>query len=134
MPSTRVERHPTWLVNRASAHAQRLLADAFAASGTRGYHYRLLVALDEHGPGSQAQLGRLTGIDRSDVVAAVDALVPEGLAKREPDPADRRRNIITLTRPGAKRLRVLDRVVAGVQDELLAPLSERERATLVRLL
>jgi hypothetical protein len=39
-------------------------------------------------------------MDRSDVVAAINELVSRGLADRSRDPADGRRNVITITRPG----------------------------------
>jgi DNA-binding MarR family transcriptional regulator len=125
---------PTWLISRAFARSSRLLADAFDAAGARGYHYRLLAALDEFGPSSQAALGRRTSIDRSDVVAALNELAESELVRRAPDPEDRRRNIITITPAGIDRLRTLDEVVLGVQDRLLAPLSATERTRLLRLL
>lgn len=83
---------------------------------------------------SQADLGRRTGIDRSDVVASLNRLVDRSFALREPDPADGRRNIVRLTTEGRAELRRLDNVLADVQVQVLAPLSESERATLVRLL
>jgi DNA-binding MarR family transcriptional regulator len=110
------------------------LTDAFAAEGIRGYHFRLLAALDQYGPASQASLGRHTGIDRSDVVAALNDLVSSGLALREPDPADRRSNIVTITKRGTSALERLDAVLDDVQDAVLTPLTANERKTLVRLL
>src|SRR3954447_21107240 len=82
----RVQQLPTWLLTRASARARRLLAEAFAATGARGYHYRLLAALEEAGPASQADLGRRTSIDRSDVVAALNELAERRFVERRPDP------------------------------------------------
>jgi MarR family transcriptional regulator, lower aerobic nicotinate degradation pathway regulator len=133
MPA-RIREMPTWLISRAYAHSHRLLADGFAAAGFRGYHYRLLAALEEFGPASQAALGRRTGIDRSDVVAALNELADRGLIKRSPDPDDGRRNVITITAAGTKQLRKLDQVLAGIQEKLLAPLSAAERTQLARLL
>ena len=130
----RVATRPTWLLSRANARSQGLLTEAFGAEGVRGYHFRVLAALDQFGPASQADLGRRTGIDRSDVVATLNELVARGLARREPDMADRRRNVITLTKQGADRLERLDAVLDGVQNTVLAPLTPRERETLVRLL
>lgn len=130
----RVADRPTWLLSRANARAQGFLGEAFAAAGVRGYHFRLLAALDQHGPSSQADLGRATGIDRSDVVAALDELDAWGLTRREPDPADRRRNVVHLTEAGAVRLEELDAVLGEVQDAVLEPLSPAERTMLLRLL
>src|SRR6476469_2734754 len=96
----RVDGRPTWLIGRANARAQALLADAFAHAGMRGYHFRLLAALEEHGPASQADLSRTTGIDTSDVVAALNELDAAGHVRRQPDEADRRRNVVSITKPG----------------------------------
>ena len=125
---------PSWLVSEVSRVAHRLLTGKLATAGSRGYHYRLLAALQEFGPASQATLGRRTGMDRSDVVAAVNKLVGRGLADRSPDPADGRRNIIAITPAGTAHLRRLEELLDDVQNELLAPLSPAERQQLIHLL
>ena len=125
---------PSWLISEASRLAHPLITDKLATAGSRGYHYRLLAALQEFGPASQASLGRRTAMDRSDVAAAVNELAGRGLASRTPDPADRRRNVISITPAGAAHLRRLEELLVGVQDELLTPLSPPERQQLVRLL
>lgn len=131
---SRLRGTPSWLVTQTATHASRLVSQGFAAAGARGYHYRLLAALEEFGPASQAALGRRGGIDRSDVVAAVNELADGGLVERAQDPADRRRNVVTITPTGIRQLRRLDEVLSGIQDELLAPLSADEREELAQLL
>ncbi|MFI5916849.1 MarR family winged helix-turn-helix transcriptional regulator [Dactylosporangium sp. NPDC051541] len=125
---------PSWLITQTAGHAHRLVGDGFAAAGARGYHYRLLATLDEAGPASQADLGRGSGIHLSDMVAAINELAEQGLVERAPDPADRRRNIITLTPAGSAQLRRLERQLAATQEALLAPLSPAEREQLAGLL
>ena len=125
---------PSWLISEVSRLAPPLLAGQLATAGSRGYHYRLLAALAEFGPASQASLGRHAGMDRSDVVASVNELAGRGLVDRSPDPADRRRNVITITPQGAAHLRRLEELLADVQDELAAPLSPSERHELARML
>jgi DNA-binding MarR family transcriptional regulator len=125
---------PTWLISQVSTHAHRLLTERLAAAGARGYHYRLLAALEEFGPASQASLGRRISMDRSDVVAAINDLANLGQVERAPDPADHRRNVITITLAGTAHLKRLDGLLAEVQDELLAPLSPGERDQLTRML
>lgn len=68
------------------------------------------------------------------MVATLNDLVASGHARREPDPADRRRNIVTSTRRGARALERLDAVLDDVQDAVLAPLTVSERKAFVRLL
>jgi MarR family transcriptional regulator, lower aerobic nicotinate degradation pathway regulator len=130
----RLTSKPTWLLSQAAMHGHRLLTDGLAPAASRPYHYRLLAALEEFGPASQARLGGRAGMDRSDVVAALNDLAARGMVERTPDPADRRRNIVTMTPAGQARLGRLDGVLAEVQDELLAPLSAPERADLAQLL
>jgi DNA-binding MarR family transcriptional regulator len=132
----RLRERPTWLISRAYARATGLLAEGFAADGDklRGYHYRLLAALEERGPASQAALGRGTGIDRSDVTAALVELEERGLVQRSVNPADRRRNVVSITAAGTRRLEELDAVVDTIQERLLAPLSADERRQFVTLI
>jgi MarR family transcriptional regulator, lower aerobic nicotinate degradation pathway regulator len=130
----RLMQKPSWLISEVSLLAHRLLTGKLATAGARGYHYRLLATLQEFGPASQAKLGRRTAMDRSDVVAAVNELVSRGQADRSPDPADGRRNVITITPAGTAHLQRLEELLAKVQDELLAPLSPADRRQLTRLL
>ncbi|MFD7291655.1 MarR family winged helix-turn-helix transcriptional regulator [Streptomyces sp. NPDC059897] len=125
---------PSWLITQLAVHTRRLVFDAFADTGARGHHYRVLAVLDEFGAVSQAELGRRARMDRSDVVAVVDDLVGQGFAVREPDPDHGRRNRISMTRGGVRELRRMDGVVDQVQDDLLRSLSAEERRTLTSLL
>lgn len=125
---------PTRLINQAALLADRATEQALADTGSRRYHYAVLTTLSEGGPASQAQLGRRTGIDRSDIVAVLNDLVARGYADRTADPEDRRRNIVTLTEPGAQHLAELDRRLDRAQDALLAALSGAERRNLIGLL
>jgi MarR family transcriptional regulator, lower aerobic nicotinate degradation pathway regulator len=130
----RWERLPSWLLTQTASHAHRLVGEGFSSVNARGYHYRLLVTLEEFGPASQAALGRRSGIHLSDMVAAINELAEHKLVQRTPDPADRRRNVISLTTAGKRQLRRLEKRLAETQDELLAPLSPEERQRLTDLL
>jgi MarR family transcriptional regulator, lower aerobic nicotinate degradation pathway regulator len=132
----RLEGRATWLVSRAYARSSGLLSAGFEAhgSGLRGYHYRLLAALEEWGPASQAELGRKTGIDRSDVTAALTELESRKLVERSVDPEHKRRNIVTITEEGAERLLELDNVLDSIQEEFLAPLTAAQRRQFIALM
>lgn len=125
---------PSWQLTQTAGHAHHLVTNGFSAVNARGYHYRLLATLEEFGPASQATLGRRSGIHLSDMVATINDLADQELVERAPDPADRRRNIISLTTAGERQLRRLERRLAETQDELLAPLSPDERERLTELL
>ena len=125
---------PSRMLGRASVHADRLVGEALGGAGARKWHYGVLVALREGGPASQSELSARTGVYRSDMVAVVNELADQGHVERTADPADRRRNVITLTAQGRRHLRRLDRLVDSAQDELLAPLAPDEREQFAALL
>lgn len=131
-PPARLRRLPTRLLTQTAAHAGRLVLRGLGEFRT--HHYALMSALEEVGPSSQAELGRRCAMDRSDVVAAVDELAGRGCVLRSPDPADRRRNTVSLTAEGESVLRLLDERVQRIQDEVFAPLSAEERTLLAELL
>ena len=125
---------PTRLLSLAAIHADRMVNEELARVDARKWHYAVLATLDEFGPASQAELSSRTGIYRSDLVSVINELADRGLVERAPDPADRRRNVVTLTGPGRKRLLRLDQLITDVQEEVLAPLTPTQRDRLTRLL
>lgn len=125
---------PSWLLTQSAAQAHRIVTESFAAGGARAYHFRLLATLVEFGPASQAELGRRSSIDRSDVVAALNELEAEGYVERSPDPVDGRRNIITITTAGKRHQRRLTTLVGKAQEEIFAPLSATDRTRLSAIL
>jgi len=132
----RLADRPTWLISRAFGRSSALLSSAFdeRGDGLRGYHYRLLSALDQWGPASQADLGRDTGIDRSDVTAVLTDLEGRKLVVREVDPAHKRRKIVTITPAGTRALRDLDKIVDDVQKVVLSPLTPSQRHQFMTLI
>ncbi|MBP2329316.1 DNA-binding MarR family transcriptional regulator [Kibdelosporangium banguiense] len=110
---------PSFLITQLAVHAHRLASEGFAEAGARGYHYRILSALHEFGAASQAEIGRHGNMDRGDVVGAINEPAEQGFVERTPDPGDRRRNIVPLTKAGERQLHRL--------DDLLGPLSPADR-------
>jgi MarR family transcriptional regulator, lower aerobic nicotinate degradation pathway regulator len=125
---------PSRLLNLAAGYAQRQVGERLATLDSRKWHYATLAALEEFGPDSQSGLSDRTGIYRSDLVATINELTARGLVVRAPDPADRRRNAITLTDEGRRHLKQLDLLIADAEAEFLTPLSEVDRGELIRIL
>jgi DNA-binding MarR family transcriptional regulator len=130
----RLARLPSRLVGQASLHADRLVAAALAQEGMRRHHYAVLATLAEHGPASQADLGRRLWIDRKDLHDVVAGLEEAGLVSRVRDEADRRRNVVAATAAATETLERLDARVAAAQESFLAPLDAAEREQLASLL
>ena len=125
---------PTRLLSLAALRSDRVVTEALAAVGARKWHYAVLATLEQFGAASQAQLSDRTRIYRSDLVSVLNELADEGFVERGPDPADRRRNVVSLTTAGRRRLKRLDKLVAAVQDDVFAPLDAAQRAQLAALL
>ncbi|MFE3291511.1 MarR family winged helix-turn-helix transcriptional regulator [Rhodococcus sp. NPDC059234] len=132
-PPAALRSSPSWLVGQAGMYAQRLLNERMASGAAHRHHLSTLAALDEYGPVSQASLGRHCHLDRSDVAALVGDLEEAGCLAREPDPADRRRNVVTITPDGAARLAQLRLLASAARDDLLEPLAAAERTQLIAL-
>ena len=93
-----------------------------------------LAKLSEAGPCSQNQLGRLTAMDVATIKGVIDRLTARGLTETSADPDDGRRLLVTLTRVGQATVEKIIPNALGVTGETLAPLTLRERETLVMLL
>lgn len=124
----------TRLLSMAAIQSDRLVNEKLARAGARKWHYAVLATLDEFGPASQAELVSRTGIYRSDMVTVINELADRELVKRSPNPADRRQNVITLTRQGQRQLLKLDKLLSEAESDVLAPLTLPEREQLARLL
>ncbi|QMU69959.1 MarR family winged helix-turn-helix transcriptional regulator [Streptacidiphilus sp. P02-A3a] len=131
---SRIRALPSWLLGRAAARGHRLVAEALAREGLRMMHHAVLSAVAELGPVSQADLSRTLGIDPKDMVAVVNDLQQRQLVTRTPDPADRRKNAVTISAEGTRCLRRTQELGDEANDELTAALSPAEREQLLGLL
>lgn len=113
-----------------SSDFQRRLAPIGAEPRT----YAVLVALASDDGQSQRQLSERLGIHRNAMVTVIDNLERRGLAKRLPHPEDRRAVAVTLTAKARRLLPALHEQGRSIEDQITAPLSPKECATLRRLL
>jgi MarR family transcriptional regulator, lower aerobic nicotinate degradation pathway regulator len=93
-----------------------------------------LAKLNETGPCSQNQLGRLTAMDVATIKGVIDRLTARGLTETSPDPDDGRRLQVSLTRAGRETAEKAAPNALAISRETLAPLDARERETLIGLL
>jgi DNA-binding MarR family transcriptional regulator len=112
-----------YLFKHAQARLAELTAEALAPFGISGRELAVLLVLASQEPTSQQQAARRLGIDRTTMVAFVDALEDKGLVARRPDPDDRRRNVVALTTAGHDSLRRATRASEEAERRFLAPLT-----------
>jgi DNA-binding MarR family transcriptional regulator len=119
-------------------HADRLLAGLHAeALAPFDIHVRdlgVLLVIDRFEPASQQQIAERMGVDRTTMVAIIDALEAKGIIARRPDAEDRRRNLIELTPTGQEILRQATAASDAAEAELLAPLTLKEGKQLRNLM
>lgn len=92
------------------------------------------MALIAANPGcSQSDIARETGVDKSVVVALVDALEARGLAERSKSSRDRRRNSLNLTQKGVELLHEMNQIALQVEKPIRSALAADEVETLIHL-
>jgi len=108
----------------------RTMAEAQITPGQFG-----VLSLVGANPGmTQSALARAVGIERSTMVAVIDALQARGLVERAPSPVDRRSYALVLTDQGKALLERLIPMVRGHERRLARKLDPEERERLIELL
>ena len=113
---------------------RRFAHEVTAAEGVTPGVFGLMQVIGANPGLSQSRLADAMEVDRSAVVRVLDQMERRGLIERAAAEDDRRRYCLRLTGAGEAALRRMESAVAEHEERFLAPLSPRERATLVSLL
>ncbi|MFJ5778942.1 MarR family winged helix-turn-helix transcriptional regulator [Streptomyces sp. NPDC093094] len=123
-----------YLMYATGKAARRRLTERLTAHNLRLWHLMVMALVADLGPQMKTALATRLDMNPSDLVKIVDDLVRTGRAECLRDEADRRRVLVRLTPEGRSFLELLDADIASADDEVLAPLDEREREVLSSLL
>ncbi len=115
-------------LRRAHQRASAIFLDTIGDAQLTPTQWAALATLHSEGALSQNQLGRLTYMDPATTQGVILRLVDRGLVERSPDPMDRRRTSVQLTRVGRAMVDDLARKATLAHDRTLEPLSPEERA------
>jgi DNA-binding MarR family transcriptional regulator len=113
-----------YLLKHAQLRLAELTAAALAPHGISGRELAVLLVLAGREPASQQQAAQRLGIDRTTMVALLDALEDKGLVARRPHADDRRRNVVELTAVGRDTLRRATQAGDDAEDRFLATLPQ----------
>jgi DNA-binding MarR family transcriptional regulator len=111
-----------YLLKHATLRLTALTDDALKPQGVDSKDLGVLRVLARPEPMSQLQVAQTLGIDRTTMVALLDALERRGIVARHSDPADRRRNLVELTAAGAKIHQAGEAIREAVEVEFLTPI------------
>lgn len=137
-PSPELRSNLVYLLKHAYYRMHEIGTEALKPHGIDGREMGVLLSLLGPEPASQQQAAQRIGIDRTTMVALLDALEAKGLVSRHPHARDRRRNVVELTETGRDTLRTAIEVSDAAERELLAPLTpqaaEQLRTSLQKIL
>ncbi|MBM3568595.1 MAG: MarR family transcriptional regulator, partial [Alphaproteobacteria bacterium] len=97
----RLEDQIGFLLRKAHQRATGIFQTLIGDGAITPTQYAALVKLSEAGPLSQNHLGRLTAMDPATIQGVIRRLVQRRLIQRRPDPGDKRRARLALSRAGA---------------------------------
>lgn len=129
-----LSRRLTYLLKRAFVDLEDLHREHLDPLGISGRELSVLLLLQAREPESQQQTAERLQVDRTTMVALLDALEAKGLVAHVADPADRRRNVVALTDAGRRTLERALRASDKAERRLLSALDESERTQLRALL
>ena len=112
-----------YLLKHARLRLGELTAAALAPYGLDGRELAVLLVLASGEPASQQEAARRLDVDRTTMVALVDALEDKGLVARRPHAQDRRKNVVELTPAGRATLRDATQASDDAERRFLAPLT-----------
>ncbi|MFI1235180.1 MarR family winged helix-turn-helix transcriptional regulator [Nocardia salmonicida] len=118
-------------LGRVLTEAERPILDRH---GLTMWAYVVLLGLDERPVHTQAALAKAIRADKTRIIPVLDDLQQRGLILREPDPADRRVNLIRLTPAGASLRDHTQRDIQEQEQRLLAEVPAADRRTFLRVL
>ncbi|QCO14452.1 MarR family transcriptional regulator [Azospirillum brasilense] len=121
-------------LRRAHQRASSIFMDMIGDSQLTPTQWGALVTLRTEGSLSQNQLGRLTFMDPATTQGVILRLVERKLVERQPDPQDRRRTSVSLTRAGQSLVSTLLENATRAHHRTLDPLTPEEQATFLLLL
>jgi len=102
--------------------------------GMRLKEFATLAMLHDHAPIPQHELGELMCVDANNLVLLLNDLETREFIFRRRDPSDRRRHLVEITDEGIRAFGSAQKAIEGVEDDVLARLSRKERVELRDLL
>ena len=125
---------PGHLIRRAHQLSVAIFAEQTAAFDITAVQFAMLNALIEEPGTDQITLAGKVAFDAATSGAVIARLEAKGLLRRDADPKDKRRKLLTATEEGEKIVVAMKAAVADVQVDIMQPLTKLEARQLTTLL
>ncbi len=122
------------LLRRAHQRHAAIFQEMIGDAQLTPLQFAALVKLHDLGEVSQNELGRRTAMDAATMQGVIKRLLARGLIDRKPDPADRRRVVLSLNADGRRTIAATMPNGHAITDATLAGLDAVERRVFLSLL
>ena len=125
---------PGFLIRRAHQVSIAIFTELMAEFDLTPVQFAMLNSLMDDPGEDQITLASKVAFDAATSGAVIARLESKGLLKRDADPQDKRRKLLTLTAAGENMVVAMKAAAEQVQNQLTQPLSATESQELKRLL
>ncbi len=125
---------PTAVIGQIHRVLHKLVDQRLRAEGLSASQIPVLVALRDGRKLTQKELTAIAGVEQPSMAQLLGRMEKDGLIRREPDPQDGRKSLISLTEQALPLIRTGRGVLHHIDIEATSGLSDADRVELLRLL
>jgi MarR family transcriptional regulator, lower aerobic nicotinate degradation pathway regulator len=129
-----IDQLPGYAIRRLHQISVGIFLQEVGEQGITPVQYAALQSVCNQPGVDQRSLARSIALDTSTTGGVVDRLEARGWLERQADPQDRRVRQLVLTEAGHTALEEVRPAMERAQEQMLAPLTERQRTEFMRLL
>ena len=122
------------LIRGVNRRLEQVLEAELKPKGVSLHQYRVLEALTERNGLPMGELATRLFVDGPTLTKIIDKMVESAEVYRGPDPHDRRKVLIFLSRRGAEHFEDVGPLITSIQQEILDRLGKSDAAALANLL
>ncbi|MGL4441056.1 MAG: MarR family winged helix-turn-helix transcriptional regulator [Bosea sp. (in: a-proteobacteria)] len=129
-----LEHQVGFLLRKAQQRATEHFNAVMGGFGVTPTQFAVMAKLDDLGPTSQNQLGRLVAMDPASIFSVVGRLAKRGWVSQSSDVLDGRLVIVALTSAGSEAARDMRAIAGEVSSATLEPLTHDEARAFLSLI
>lgn len=129
-----IDQQPGHMIRRLHQISVGIFMQEAGELGVTPVQYAALQVVNNQPGTDQRTLARTIALDASTTGGVLDRLEARGWLERRMSPDDRRARLLFITPPGAQALADTVPAMLRTQEQILAPLTARQRSEFMRLL